>query len=195
MSIVRLLKLARATFAAALVGVGALAPAVAQDDPPGRVGRVAEVNGGVSWFDADEGQWTEVELNRPLTGADRISTAIDGRRLASARPGAVTAAKWKSAADDEKLVSSCTPASLPCACAARSGRESALTAEPPLPQSPALRIDPSRHHAGRACAARIGLPTLRGMSSGGQASIWCAKPLQDLRPAPSAYRDCFAAWV
>jgi hypothetical protein len=83
MSIQRLLQFARGRLAVVLIGLlAALAlatPASAQDDPPGRVGRVASLHGGVSWFDAEAGQWTEAERNLPLTGADRISTASDGR--------------------------------------------------------------------------------------------------------------------
>ncbi|MDO8418449.1 MAG: hypothetical protein Q7S90_00335, partial [Rubrivivax sp.] len=51
----------------------------AQDDPPGRVGRLAAMQGQVSWFDQQEGQWTEAERNRPLTNGDRVSTSADAR--------------------------------------------------------------------------------------------------------------------
>ena len=51
----------------------------AQGDPPGRVGRLAELQGGVSWFDHEEGVWSEAERNRPLTGGDRLSTGPKGR--------------------------------------------------------------------------------------------------------------------
>ena len=50
-----------------------------QDDPPGRVGRVAELQGGVLWFDHERGQWVEAERNRPVTTGDRLSTAPEGR--------------------------------------------------------------------------------------------------------------------
>jgi hypothetical protein len=63
--------------AAAMVAV---APrAAAQEDPPGRVGRIAELKGAVSWFDHESGRWAEAERNRPLTGGDRISTGPDSR--------------------------------------------------------------------------------------------------------------------
>ena len=62
----------------ALAAIGAN-PARAQDDPPGRVGRLADLQGGVSWFDHETGAWTEAERNRPLTGGDRLSTAPQGR--------------------------------------------------------------------------------------------------------------------
>ena len=55
------------------------APAAAQEDPPGRVGRVAELSGNVYRFDAASGQWLAADRNRPLTGGDRLSTAVDGR--------------------------------------------------------------------------------------------------------------------
>ena len=53
--------------------------AAAQGDPPGRVGRLAELQGGVSWYDHEEGVWSEAERNRPLTGGDRLSTGPKGR--------------------------------------------------------------------------------------------------------------------
>ena len=57
----------------------AAAAAWAQDDPPGRVGRLAEVQGGVSWFDHEQGAWQEAERNLPLTSGDRLSTSAQGR--------------------------------------------------------------------------------------------------------------------
>lgn len=67
----------------------ALQPARAQDeDPPGRVGRVAELQGGVSWFDHEQGSWTAAERNRPLTTGDRLSTANGAR--AELRVGSTT---------------------------------------------------------------------------------------------------------
>ena len=51
----------------------------AQADPPGRVGRLADFNGSVSWWDLETGRWADAERNRPLTGGDRISTATSGR--------------------------------------------------------------------------------------------------------------------
>jgi hypothetical protein len=50
-------------------------PAAAEDDPPARVGRVAELQGGVSWYDHEQGSWAAAERNRPLTSGDRLSTA------------------------------------------------------------------------------------------------------------------------
>ena len=51
----------------------------ADDDPPGRVGRLADFNGNVSWWDGDTGEWAGAERNRPLTTGDRVSTAGSGR--------------------------------------------------------------------------------------------------------------------
>ena len=57
-----------------------LAPAAwAQEDPPGRVGRLADLQGPVSWFDDEQGIWAEAERNRPLTAGDRLSTGPQGR--------------------------------------------------------------------------------------------------------------------
>ena len=69
-----LIALAAAFMALLLTGT-----AWSQDDPPGRVGRVADLHGGVLWFDHERGQWTEAERNRPLTTGDRLSTAPEGR--------------------------------------------------------------------------------------------------------------------
>lgn len=62
----------------ALVTFGA-SSAWAQADPPGRVGRVADVQGSVSMFDHEQGAWSEAERNRPLTSGDRLSTGPKGR--------------------------------------------------------------------------------------------------------------------
>ncbi len=64
-------------------------PAVAQEDPPGRIGRLADAQGSVSWWDADSGQWTEAVRNRPLTAGDRIATSPGSR--AEIRVGSVVA--------------------------------------------------------------------------------------------------------
>ena len=36
-------------------------------DPPGRVGRIAETDGNVWLFDAEQGEWVQAQRNRPLT--------------------------------------------------------------------------------------------------------------------------------
>ncbi len=59
------------------LGLWALA-SLAQSDPPGRVGRLADARGAVSWWDAETGHWAEADRNQPLTGGDRVSTAAGG---------------------------------------------------------------------------------------------------------------------
>jgi len=83
-------------------------PATAQEDPPGRVGRLADARGGVSWFDAERGEWDDAERNRPLTTGDRVSTAPQGRaelRVGSTvlRLGGGTELELRQV-DDERLV-------------------------------------------------------------------------------------------
>ena len=68
----------------ALLTLGTLATlgassARAQEDPPGRVGRLASVQGSVSMFDHEQGRWGDAERNRPLTSGDRLSTGPQGR--------------------------------------------------------------------------------------------------------------------
>ena len=77
-------------FAAALAAVSMEGPVRAQPDvdPPGRVGRVADVSGPVWWFDLQEGRWTEAQRNRPVTAGDRLSTGRDAR--AELRIGSTT---------------------------------------------------------------------------------------------------------
>ncbi len=48
--------------------------AQAQDDPPGRVGRLAAVQGEVWVFEPEQGEWVAARVNRPFTGGDRIAT-------------------------------------------------------------------------------------------------------------------------
>ncbi len=55
------------------------APALAQQDPPGRVGRLAAVQGQVYGSDSVAGEWSQAEPNLPLTDGDRISTGPVGR--------------------------------------------------------------------------------------------------------------------
>ena len=60
---------------------GAAAPAVdAQEaDWPARVGRIAEVQGGVRLLDRDENDWVAATVNRPVTSGDQFSTPPGGR--------------------------------------------------------------------------------------------------------------------
>ena len=50
-----------------------------QDDPPGRVARLAFVRGAVSFQPAGESEWVEAIRNRPLTTGDRIWADRDSR--------------------------------------------------------------------------------------------------------------------
>jgi hypothetical protein len=61
-----------AIFALAL-GVGAAATvAVAQVDPPSRVGRLSQVSGAVSFAPAGEDEWVAAVRNRPIVTGDRL---------------------------------------------------------------------------------------------------------------------------
>jgi hypothetical protein len=60
------------------LGLAGLA-AQAEDDPPGRVGRLAEMKGQVWLLEAGQGEWQTAERNRPLTTADRLATDADSR--------------------------------------------------------------------------------------------------------------------
>lgn len=72
--------LARRLALAAALAAGCLASAAvrAQEDPPGRVGRVAEIAGTVRTLNADGG-WMDVVRNQVLSTGDRITTDKDGR--------------------------------------------------------------------------------------------------------------------
>ncbi|MBK1715354.1 DUF6600 domain-containing protein [Rubrivivax gelatinosus] len=82
--LVRRLLASLLTFAA--LAVPALA--TAQDDPPGRVGRIAETDGRVWIYDDAQGAWVDASTNRPLTRGDRVST--DGDARATLRVGSTT---------------------------------------------------------------------------------------------------------
>jgi len=49
------------------------------DDPPGRVARLSQITGSVSFEPAGEDQWSQASLNYPLTTGDRVYTDRDGR--------------------------------------------------------------------------------------------------------------------
>ena len=57
-------------------------------DPPGRVGRLADLNGTVWLYSPDAGEWIAAQRNRPLTNGDRISTEAGAR--AEVRIGSTT---------------------------------------------------------------------------------------------------------
>ena len=50
------------------------AHAIAQNDPPGRVGRLNHAEGVVTFSPAGDNEWIDAELNRPLTRGDRLWT-------------------------------------------------------------------------------------------------------------------------
>ena len=78
-TITRLVTSARRFGLLVLLSASALAVAAPSEDPPGRVGRLAELQGSVYWFDHEQGQWAEAERNLPLTTGDRVSTGSQGR--------------------------------------------------------------------------------------------------------------------
>jgi hypothetical protein len=61
------------------LGVSLQAQAQPYEGPPVQVGRLADVQGEVWVFDADEGAWTAAQRNRPLVQGDRLSVDDDGR--------------------------------------------------------------------------------------------------------------------
>ena len=67
-----------ALVAALVVACVASAGVRAQSDPPGRVGRVAEVVGEVRTINP-EGAWDVLARNQPLSTGDRVSTDKTGR--------------------------------------------------------------------------------------------------------------------
>ncbi len=77
--------------AALLVGVASAPAAMAQSeagDPPGRVGRLADITGQVWLFTTESGEWVNATRNRPLTAGDRLSTDAGAR--AEVRIGSTT---------------------------------------------------------------------------------------------------------
>ena len=57
-------------------------------DPPGRVGRLADLQGQVWLYDIETAEWVAAARNRPLTSGDRVST--DGGARAELRIGSTT---------------------------------------------------------------------------------------------------------
>ena len=60
----------------------------APNDPPGRVGRIAELVGQVQFYSPSVGEWAAATRNRPVTDGDRIATEASGR--AELRIGSTT---------------------------------------------------------------------------------------------------------
>src|SRR5258708_28981280 len=57
--------------------------ATAQSAPPGRIGRLAYINGPVSFHDEDQTQWAPAIVNRPLSTGDSLWTEPNARSEAS----------------------------------------------------------------------------------------------------------------
>jgi hypothetical protein len=74
---VRALHLVRRVAALALAAT-ALA-AAAQEDPPGRIGRLAQVQGQIWMLEGGQGEWIEPSRNRPVTTGDRVATDSGAR--------------------------------------------------------------------------------------------------------------------
>src|SRR5215813_6959671 len=51
----------------------------AQGEPPGRVGRLAFINGTVSFHDDQQSGWTQAVVNTPLTTGDALWTEPNAR--------------------------------------------------------------------------------------------------------------------
>ena len=67
------------------------APAIAQEDPPGRVGRLNHTEGAVTFSLAGDNEWTDAELNRPLTRGDGSGRTKVARR----NPDRSSAVRWR----------------------------------------------------------------------------------------------------
>ncbi len=70
--------MAFAVFAAACLSVTAVC---AQDDPPGRIGQLADFQGRAWLFDRDRQEWVAAPRNRPLTSGDRLMIDQGGRAV------------------------------------------------------------------------------------------------------------------
>ena len=62
-----------------LLSLWAVPVRAAEDDPPARAGRLAEVEGQVWLYDTEGGEWIEARRNRPITSGDRLFTERGGR--------------------------------------------------------------------------------------------------------------------
>lgn len=71
-----------------LMAVFAQPARAADEDPPGRVGRLSEVDGAVWVYAPESAEWIAAARNRPVTTGDRLSTEKDGR--AEIRIGSTT---------------------------------------------------------------------------------------------------------
>jgi hypothetical protein len=88
----------------AFLAAATVLAAVAQDDPPGRVGRLSYMSGSVSYRPGDVDDWVGADFNRPLTTGDHLWTD-DGSRAevhiggAALRLGSQTAFEFLNLAD------------------------------------------------------------------------------------------------
>lgn len=193
--------------ALAAVGVAAAPGARADDDPPGRAGRIADTQGSVSWYDQEQGEWTDAQRNLPLTVGDRVSTAAAAR--AELRVGSTVLRLGGGSElevlrlDDERMVFQLHSGQL--ALRVRS-REIAYEIELVTEEA---RLRPLR--AGHYRLDRIDDTTLAGtwrgelrvddadgftVAEGRRAELWREGPGRQLRVSwgtPAA--DAFAAWV
>ena len=136
-------------------------------DPPGRVGRLAGLNGTVWIYDGEQGEWVLAQRNRPLTTGDRLATDADAR--AEMQVGSTTMRVDGSTElqvvqlDDRTCKSMWRRAAWPCACARatsprdrshhRRGQLRAIERRP-LPRRPPRRLHP-RHRLGRRPSVRV----------------------------------------
>lgn len=80
--------LALGSAAAPLLAAATTVGTEAEADPPGRVGRIADLQGQVWLYHPEDGDWIDAERNRPLTGGDRLATEAGAR--AEVRVGSTT---------------------------------------------------------------------------------------------------------
>ncbi|MDZ7591908.1 MAG: DUF6600 domain-containing protein [Rubrivivax sp.] len=199
-----LMRLALVVAAGLAVGSGV---AWAQDDPPGRVGRLAEMRGQVWWFDVETGAWSEAERNRPLTLGDRISTAPDARaelRVGSTvlRLGGVTEVEVLRL-DDEHMDFQLHSGSLALRVRERevAGEIRLVTAE--LPLRPLRsghyrfdRVDDSTYAGTWRGSQRVDAPEGLVIDTGQRAEFWREGATRTLRHAWSPLPDDdFSQWV
>jgi hypothetical protein len=88
LSVARLASLPRTMLVSLFMLVGLAASGAAWADPPGRVGRIAQIEGTVWLFDDDQGEWIQARRNRPVIEGDRVSAERGSR--AEIQVGAAT---------------------------------------------------------------------------------------------------------
>src|SRR5947207_5800109 len=78
-SMVELFRRSVAILFAGVVGLAGTANAQPSGDPPARVGRLAFVQGAVSFHDRDQTDWAPAVANTPLTSGDALWTEPNAR--------------------------------------------------------------------------------------------------------------------